>query len=358
MPTCLRSLLLLAFATFASSEQQQQQQQQMRGDVERVLQEQQVVCGANEAKMVFDLLLDSHPEEISFSLTCDKVKVFHVSKGSLQGRPSEWISRQYCASTAVKDCTLTITDASGDGLTDNGWYSLVWGATPIAIYDGSAFSSKSYCFGSSCSSQAPAQGSQLQQECKPVLLDLRLDSKPHEISFTLLCDGKLVWNVNQLNTPFGNLQLDECIQPFACCEFTIHDSGNDGLTAGNSNTSGYLTLEADFENKIRYDGRNGTQFGSLTVGFGNNNQCIFPSTSTSVSSSAAVKEYSVGAVVGSFVGGALGATALFALLLVFRRRSSDTKLTTNVTTSRADAKTKTFAADQLSTTFSDAEHSL
>jgi hypothetical protein len=349
-----------------ASPNQQQENDQHQYHRSRGLQQQQLLdCNNNENLVAFDLLLDDHPEETGFALTCDSVDVWYVKPGAYKTRSMEWITQRACVPTNVKTCTLTIVDTNGDGLNGDGWYSLEVGKTSVAIYDQSTFSTKSYCFGSKCN-QAPAKVSDMTQECKPVKLRLGLDSNPSETSVKLVCDGELLWNVKQLNTPFQNIKLDACVQSYDCCHFTINDSGNDGLIAGNANQTGYFALEADYQDKMHYSGEDGMQFSTLSVAFGNDNTCSVSQITSQVAANykSSRRGFDVGAVIGSFLGGVVATVLLFgAILSVWKasRLSVDAQLF-SVSSLHGEQNTddgsKLSIDEQMTTAWSDAEHSL
>lgn len=328
----------------------------------RNLQQEVVECENDEETVSFDLLLDDRPQETGFRLTCDGVDIWSVKPGHFLDRPTEWVTQQTCVPTSVKHCTLTLVDTSGDGLTGDGWFSLDFGATSIAVYDQLPFSTHTFCFGSNCD-EAPLEVADMQKECKPVLLELGLDNAPKETSFKLVCDEQVLWNVKQLNSPFEKIQLEECVQPYACCHFTIHDSGNNGLVTGNSTHTGYFSLEADYQKKISYSGQDGMQFSTLSIAFGNDNKCsaaqIVSQINSSTNSESNTRSFDIGAIVGSFFGGMVIASLAVGLVLRIwqsTKLSDDAQPLSEEQPGSADNGSKASAGEQ-ATAWSDADFS-
>jgi hypothetical protein len=323
--------------------------------IDRELQQVQADCSGDEDVATLDLLLDDHPEDTGLTMICDDEVIWEVEQGSLTSQEaSSWVSHQYCAPKSVEKCVLTITDASGNGLEGDGWYSFVSGATTVAVYDGLPFFENVHCFGTACKEVAQ-EVADLETECNPIVFDIQLDSKPAETSFTLTCGDEVVWDVAGQNKPFHNIKLEECIPHDACCSLTIRDQGNDGLTLGNKTHSGYFALEADYQDKIRYYGADGMQFGSLSVAFGSD-KCMAKQID-SASSTDADKSFTVGAVVGAFFGGVVGVLLIGLVARLFLNAEEDVPaIVARQDSGSPDDESKASTREQV-TVHSDDEHS-
>lgn len=112
------------------------------------------------------LLMDAYPNEIGYTLVCNKRKtvLWNVTEGSLlQYNAFEIMFETALCVQTTSTCTFTITDSTGDGLTtvENdrpaGYFAILYGNATIASYDGSHgypdsyFKKLSYCFGPYCS---------------------------------------------------------------------------------------------------------------------------------------------------------------------------------------------------------------
>jgi hypothetical protein len=174
--------------------------------------------------------------------------------GSITSPAETWVEDFVCVATTDR-CVFSITDSSGDGLLDDGWYSLTYGAATIAVYDYTAFTQENYCFGSVCT-ELPLELAE--PECDPVFLGITFDSAPEDVGVSLTCEGTASWSYLSFGPTKANpyLTLEECVSPDACCTFTITDSEND------------FELEVAYDTVTSYDGESGINYGSLSVSFG------------------------------------------------------------------------------------------
>lgn len=80
-------------------------------------------------------------------------------------------------------------------------------------------------------------------------LQLQFDEFPYETGYSLSCDGDSVWEV-PVNSyleaerwAFETVTEKTCVSPFACCQFVVHDSFQDGLmSAPMKNQTGTFQL--------------------------------------------------------------------------------------------------------------------
>ena len=224
----------------------------------------QVECANGRELFSVNILLDSTPAETGYSLVCmTGGDLWDVPTGSITSPAETWVEDFVCVAT-TDHCVFSITDSSGDGFTDDGWYSLTYGATTIAVYDYTAFTEETYCLGSACT-ELPLELAE--PECDPVFLGITFDSTPEDVGIYLTCEGTELWSYSSFGPVEANkfLTLEECVSPDACCTFTITDSENDGLT---SPAAGSFELEVAYEAVTSYDGESGLYYGSLSVSFG------------------------------------------------------------------------------------------
>jgi len=114
-------------------------------------------CADDEEQAVFDLYLDSTPDETGWKLVCDDDNgnaVWDSPVGSLSlDLANSWVSETACISKE-STCTMTIYDGAGDGFAEDGWYALRYGATTVAVYnyqgENEPFSEDTFCFGPEC----------------------------------------------------------------------------------------------------------------------------------------------------------------------------------------------------------------
>jgi hypothetical protein len=224
-----------------------------------------VECADGSELFSISILLDSTPAETGYSLVCLGGGVFwDVHAGSITSPAETWVEDFVCVATTDL-CLFSIADSSGDGFTDDGWYSLTYGATTIAVYDYSAFTEETYCFGSGCT-EIPLELAE--PDCDPVFLGITFDSTPEDVGIYLTCEDTELWSHSSFGQAEANkfLTLEECVSPDDCCTFTITDSGSDGLT---SPAAGSFELEVAYDTITSYDGESGLNYGSLSVSFGN-----------------------------------------------------------------------------------------
>jgi hypothetical protein len=224
-------------------------------------------CEDDEEMVAWDFLLDGKPEETGWNLICDGDASWNVPAGSYSGdSANSWVTQKMCVMKNVALCTLTLSDTAGDGLDEDGWYSLTFGAKTIAVAsrgeDGEAntFSEASFCFGTECN------------KCvTPVLFEIELNDKPEETRFRLICDGQIMWDHGSFDESnvFDVFRKEECIDPAACCEISVYDDGNDGIYYG------YFMLTIAGEIKFYYDGSQGGQeFSEWSLVFAGNQDGI------------------------------------------------------------------------------------
>jgi hypothetical protein len=211
------------------------------------------------------IFLDGNPSDTGYSLVCvSGGDIWDVAPGDIPS-PTRWVEDFACV--GITDyCVFSIYDATGDGLLDDGWYTLNFGATTIATYDYSPFDEKTYCFGSGCA-ETPLELAEV--ECDPVFLGITFDSSPEDVGIFLACNNEVKWSypVSSFGSDYASqfLTLEECVSPDACCTFTITDSANDGLTAP---AVGSFELEVAYETATHYDGASGLNYGALSYNFG------------------------------------------------------------------------------------------
>jgi hypothetical protein len=222
-----------------------------------------VECADGRELFAMSILLDATPLETGYSLVCASGDLWDVPAGSITSPADTWVEDFACVDITDR-CIFSITDSSGNGLFDDGWYSLTYGATTIAVYDYTAFTEETYCFGSGCDG-LPLE--LVDVECDPVFLGITFDSNPEDVGIFLTCEGTTLWSYLNFGASEANqfLTLEECVSPDACCTFTITDDENDGLTAS---TAGSFELEVAYDTVTSYDGESGLSYGSLSLSFG------------------------------------------------------------------------------------------
>jgi hypothetical protein len=224
-----------------------------------------IECADGREVVSLGILLDAAPLETGYSLVCDSGDLWDVPAGSITQPANSWVEDFVCVPTTDR-CMFSISDSSGDGLLldDDGWYSVTYGATTIAVYDYMPFTKETYCLGNGCT----APPLELAEEtCDPVFLGITFDSTPEDVGISLTCEGTVLWSYLSFGPSEANqfLTLQECVSPAACCTFTITDSENDGLTAP---TVGNFELEVAYDTVMSYDGTSGLNYGSLSMAFG------------------------------------------------------------------------------------------
>ena len=138
-----------------AEDEEQQQQQQTEQPVDAATdetQDEELFCSDDEEEADFDIILDESPQDNGWLLVCDGVTIWEVYPGSLTDPFGTWISEKACVARTAT-CEFTLTDTAGDGLTANGFYALIYGATTVAASEyGSAvsFDEMVHCFGPQC----------------------------------------------------------------------------------------------------------------------------------------------------------------------------------------------------------------
>jgi hypothetical protein len=255
MKSTLASLLLPTMVVAAATASSALAARELRPRVE---------CADGRELFSMSILLDSTPLETGYSLVCNAGgDLWDVPTGSITSPGETWVEDFVCVAT-TDHCVFSISDSSGDGFTDDGWYSLTYGAATIAVYDYTAFTQETYCLGEGCT-DLPLELAE--PDCDPVFLGITFDSTPEDVGIYLTCEGTELWSHSSFGTVEANkfLTLEECVSPDACCTFTITDSENDGLT---SPAAGSFELEVAHDVITSYDGTSGLNYGSLSVSFG------------------------------------------------------------------------------------------
>ena len=220
------------------------------------------------------LTLDEFPGETGYRLQCDDRVVWDEPKWShlvSNGWSHQTLKEEACVSKHAC-CVFEVEDHWGDGLSSPqenkaGSFRLVYGyvcrprgeippassTTPtslslsrlsdtvVAKYNGTnngLFSKLEYKFGA-CKTIV----------CMDVDLQLQFDEFPYETGYSLSCDGDSVWEV-PVNSyleaerwAFETVTEKTCVSPFACCQFVVHDSFQDGLmSAPMKNQTGTFQL--------------------------------------------------------------------------------------------------------------------
>jgi len=135
-----------------AEDEEQQQTDQPVGAATNENQEEELFCSDDEEEADFDIILDESPQDNGWLLVCDGVTVWEVYPGSLTEPFGSWISEKACVARTAT-CEFTLTDTAGDGLTANGFYALIYGATTVAASEyGTAvsFDEMVHCFGPQC----------------------------------------------------------------------------------------------------------------------------------------------------------------------------------------------------------------
>jgi hypothetical protein len=118
-------------------------------------------CLSNEEIAAFEINLDENSQESGWTLVCDGEVIWNVPSGSLSDPSNTWIMESSCIAE-TSGCAFTITDSGEDGLTGDGFYSLTYGATTIAVSEygkNVPFSERSVCFGIGCADPPLEQAS-------------------------------------------------------------------------------------------------------------------------------------------------------------------------------------------------------
>ena len=112
-----------------------------------------VFCTDEEEEVTFDIILDENPLDNGWSLACDNGDVlWDVAPASIVNTTGSWVTESACVATSLT-CSFLLIDASGNGLTANGFYALRYGASTVASSEyGEAvvFSEEVFCFGPGC----------------------------------------------------------------------------------------------------------------------------------------------------------------------------------------------------------------
>ena len=156
-PACDEVPLEVADEQQEAQTTQEQEDTQANDEQEGTGQDAGVFCTDEEEEVAFDIVLDENPLDNGWSLACDNGAIlWDVAPGSIADATGEWVTESACVAKTVT-CTFLLTDASGDGLTVNGFYALRYGATTVAASEyGEAvvFAEEVFCFGPDC--QQPA----------------------------------------------------------------------------------------------------------------------------------------------------------------------------------------------------------
>lgn len=203
-------------------------------------------CSDDQDLVTWRIRLDDHPRQTGWTLVCDGQMEWNVPPRSLS-EPHSWVVQTLCVASDVSLCTLTLTDTAGDGLDEQGWYSLTVGATTIDYGQNHPFSELSLCFGQECEqppvendnddSESTATLEPEMPECDvdstEVTWEIMVDENPREIGWQMVCDGVLHWNVPvySLSIPNNSITQHLCIKNDAStCHLTLVDSAGDGLS--------------------------------------------------------------------------------------------------------------------------------
>lgn len=182
-------------------------------------------CQDDEKEVSWDILFDSEPEQTGWNLFCEGDMIFNVPPLSYSGEnANSWATQRKCVKENVTLCTFALQDSAGDGLDEDSYYLLKFGAETVAVSnEASSFTELSFCFGTECNT------------CdNPFLFEIELNDKPEETGFHLACDGQVLFEhvVGDTASAFDIITKKECIDPMACCEIQVLDSGNDGIYYG------------------------------------------------------------------------------------------------------------------------------
>ena len=104
-------------------------------------------------------------------------------------------------------------------------------------------------------------------------LYMRLDGRPEDTAYSLVCDDVVVWEGKDFVTAGEELDKDTCITSTSCCTFTVTDTDTEGMTtpvlgADGSEQYGQVFLDWDSQGLLEYDGVTGEEFQTLSVDFG------------------------------------------------------------------------------------------
>ena len=200
-------------------------------------------CGTLQERAVLEIQLDSKAHESGWLLVCNGETIWNIPTGLLNDYEGTWIQESSCIDKNVT-CNFTIFDAGGDGLIDDGFYSLSFGATTVAVSKygiKEAFTDRSFCFGQDCA-EPPLEIAEKaytyhsEENCAQgqarAVFEISLDANSLETSWGLMCDGQTIWDIpiGSLSEPEGTwITESSCIDRTDNCVFIILDAGGDGL---------------------------------------------------------------------------------------------------------------------------------
>jgi hypothetical protein len=112
-----------------------------------------LICADTEEVAVFDIFLDQKAQDTGWQLTCDGKLLWNTPVNTLTSADaSTWKSESSCIATNTT-CYFDIFDASGDGISNEGFYALTYGAVTVAVYEygtTNPFLKDTFCFGPNC----------------------------------------------------------------------------------------------------------------------------------------------------------------------------------------------------------------
>jgi hypothetical protein len=236
-------------------------------------------CLVGEEEVEFTLFLDEDSlKEQGWTLQCGSDVLWNVAAGDLAEqavhmplrRSRPFVRDTACIAANTPTCDFTIEDSYGDGLLYPGYYVLKWGATTVAVYDRKPFHENSYCFGVDCDTGLPLE---VAQDYDDVYFYLKLDAKPEETSYQIVCDGGQVLLEGGsfvTSQAYEEIEMNAVIEPYACCTFTITDGGNDGLSSPEQGFENDFSIYLDWASHrvLGYSTQTGSEFGSLSMEFG------------------------------------------------------------------------------------------
>lgn len=243
-------------------------------------------CEDDEELAKLEFLLDPKAEETGWRLECDGNLIWDAAPGSLLGKHNTWITEIACVNVE-STCNFIVHDIFGDGLSDGGWYTLIYGARTIATYDHESspqFLEDTSCFGPGCydetiettgldSTDDATTPQQQEYDCPDgeelAILDIMLDENPIETGWKLNCD-KSEYNVFDTPSgfildaePYSWIEEHSCISTQSTCSFTMYDSGGDGLLG-----DGWYALRFGATTIAAYEFATNVPFRAETVCFG------------------------------------------------------------------------------------------
>lgn len=273
------------------------------------------------------MVLDAKPEAFGFTLDCIRATdgtghrvPWHILPGTLETttNANTWLERFTCVNLQEDICHFSMHNLDGNLPTgtnslvnqpgDPGWFELSLEGQTVVLYEEMSSSAydKTYCVGLACDSNNSRNEQKRSnqnynvrdqdqdqnhdsEECLPVSLELTLDEKPLDTSFSLICHDvdnesvkEIVWEASPtqqghaIGKAHETLTRRSCVKHNQCCTFTIQDTAGDGLTKGQY---GYFVLEIDYEWSLYNTGIDNIAFTQLVKSFGSQ-ECSTSTTGT------------------------------------------------------------------------------